>query len=149
MTFNLYKTLSSDESLEREGVWIYPYGPKEEGFPGFKVARAGGANTEYDKMLTKGLRPYQRLLSAAVKNPEGMDTKTVELVKRATQKAFVATCMLDWSDLKDKNEKAVAFSKEAADTLFNDLPAVYQDLMDAAQNIATFQREENKVEAGN
>jgi hypothetical protein len=144
--FNLFKALETNRDMEAGGVWVEPYGPSEEGFPSFKLGRTGGANSKYEKLFTAKCKPYARQIQANAKNP---DEHILKLMKKITIECFVDACMMDWKNVKDRDGNQIAFSKEAAFKLFEQLPALFDDLYDKASSLSTFQSEEVKDEAGN
>jgi hypothetical protein len=145
MTFNIY-SLKGNPDAEKSGRWVYPYGPKEDGFPGFKLARAGGSNSTYEKALTAELRPYQKLIVAQKDNP---DEKTLELVKTCQRKAFAKACVKDWTNVKDADEQDIVFSAAEAEKMLTDIPQLYDDLLSEAQSSALFTAEDLDEESGN
>lgn len=144
--FNLFKELKTDDSLEVEGTWVYPYGPEKEGNPGFKIARMGGANSKYDSVNTAALKDYQHLIRAGLRK---MDAHVLRIIREASKKAFIETCMLNWKNVRNADKKEIPFSKTAAEDLFTQLPQVYEDLFERASDLKTFQNAVVSDEAGN
>ena len=142
--FSIY-SLKGNPDAEKTGVWVYPYGPKEDDFPGFKLAKPGGANKTYDKELTAQLRPYQKLITAQKDNP---DEKTLEIVQKAQQRAFIKACVKDWSNVPDA-ENPIPFSVDECVKLFEAVPKLYDDLLSEANSTALFSPEDVEDEAKN
>jgi hypothetical protein len=124
---------------------MYPAGEYDEA-PAFKIARAGGANKKYDALQRAGLKPFQRLIQAQSKN---LSAELMETIGKVNKSAFIGACLLDWKNVFDKNGNQVPFSKEAAATFMDQLPALYEDLFGYATSIATFQDEEIEADSGN
>lgn len=143
--FNIY-SLKGNPEAEREGRWVWPYGPKEDGFPGFKIAKAGGGNTTYDKLLTAELRPYQKLITAQKDNPE---EKTLEIVKDCQRNAFIKACVKDWKQVTGDDGVEIPFSVDEALRLLKAVPRLYEDLIQEAQSTALYTAEDLDEEAGN
>lgn len=137
---SIYELFETDAAMEQEGVWI-----NYEDFGKFLVARAGGANKAYQKVLEKELRPHRKML----KKRKG--AIPVDIVEAAVKVAFIETVLLDWQDIKTRKGKAIKFSKENAVKLFDDLPALYEDLRDQSMDHDTFSMDDESLEddAGN
>lgn len=142
---NVYGMFETNPDKEKGGVWVYPLG-EDEGAPAFKVARAGGANRKFMDLQTAKLRPYQRLITAQSKS---MSPELQETVMKAVREAFAKTCMVDWKNVTDKKGAAMPFNEENAEKLLTELPALYEELLSAAQNLASYQDEQIEEEAGN
>lgn len=142
---NIFSIFETNPELEKGGVWVYPSG-EFEGAPAFKLARAGGANKKFSELQMAELRPYQRAIQAQSKN---LSSEVQDVIMKAVRKSFVRTCVLDWKNVNDKNDQPVPFTHEAADKLFTQLPALYDELLSAAQSLATFQDEVIEADAGN
>lgn len=142
--FSIY-SLKGNPDAEKNGVWVFPYGPEDEDFPGFKLAKPGGANKTYDKELTAQLRPYQKLITAQKDNP---DEKTLELVSKAQRTAFIKACVKDWKNVP-YSENPLPFSVDECEKLFDAVPRLFDDLVSEAQSTALFSPEDVEEEAKN
>jgi len=142
---NLYGMFETNPDKEKGGVWVYPVGEGADA-PAFKVARAGGANRKFMDIQTAKLRPYQRLITAQSKS---MSPELQETVMKAVREAFAKTCMVDWKNVTDKKGVAIPFNEENAEKLLTELPALYEELLSAAQNLSSYQDEQIEEEAGN
>jgi hypothetical protein len=137
---SIYELFETDAAMEQEGIWV-----NYEDFGKFLVARAGGANKAYQKALEKELRPHRKLLK------KRKAALPVDIVSNAVKAAFIETVLLDWQGIKDRKGKAIKFSKENAAKLFEDLPALYEDLLEQSSDHETYAVEEEivKDDAGN
>lgn len=92
----MYKQFKTNDSLEKSGVWL-DYGT-------FKVliARAGGANVKFQKLLDHLMKPYKRQLETE-SLPEA---KGQEILRTAYARAII----LDWQVAVDA--KGVAIDDE-------------------------------------
>jgi hypothetical protein len=145
--FNLFTDLATSADMEINGVWVEPWGPKDDGYPAFKIARPGGSNIAYDKALTTALMPYQKLISAQNKN--NPDEKVIVLVKDATKKAFSTTCIKGWINVKNAKGEILDWSPEAAHDLCKQLHTVYETLNEEASALTLFREESIADEVGN
>lgn len=146
MTDNpLFSTFGSDKEKESKGRWVYPAGDGE-GMPAFRVARTGGANKAFVKAQMAALKPFQRLIQANQKNPT---SEVLDIIQKAQKDSFIGACLLEWKNVKNTKGEVFPFSKENAHTLLNQLPDLYDNLFEAANNLSTFQSEDVADEAKN
>lgn len=141
---SMYGTYKTDEQTEREGVYVN-YGP-------FRVllARAGGANKRFTKVLEAKARPYRRAIET-----ETMDTDRALEIQR---EAFLETCVLGW-DVKVGTEwvpgieapdgTVLPFNKENLAIAMRDLPDLLTDIMAQASKASLYRRAEKEAAAGN
>ena len=142
---SLEKLFATNKKMEREGIFI-DYGPNED-MPGdpppstrFKVARSGGSNVAYGKVLERITKPWKRALqNGQVSN---------ERAKEMDREAFIETCLLGWDNVT-LGGKVLDFSKENATVLFTALPDLYDDLRDQASSSALFREETRDADLGN
>lgn len=122
---NLYELFETDTKAEIEGFW-HPVTDTSS----FKLARAGGANTKFIKMMESLTRPHRRKIDdGSIDN---------ELASDLMQEAFAQTVILDWKGVTDKGGKAIKFSPQAAHRLMQDLPELFSELRDVAAKHANF-----------
>ncbi len=146
MTFNLYKTMGTSASKEVEGVWYSPWGPVSDGKPGFKLARAGGANKNYEQAVAQGIKPYNKMINIGMKT---QDKETMELLRKITMDAFVRFCVKGWENIVDSEEQTQPFSVENVRKLFEDLPMVFDDLFNFASDHTNYQDRDVELESKN
>ena len=138
---NLYKQFQTDRHLETDGVDVV-YGKNSAGEPiTFRIARSGGANTEYRRVLDLKTKPYRRQLQNG--------TVDVAILEDLVLQTFAETVVLGWSGVEDAEGNPLAYSKEAALKLMQDLPELYQDLLEVSQRASTFRQEEREADAKN
>lgn len=139
---SLYKQYKTDPKIEKEGV-ILQYGNGTS----IRVARAGGANTEYLKLLEQRLKPHRRQIQNDAMDPV--------LLERLIKEVFATSVVIGWEgvDLEEtENGPAVPqapFTKENCIRLFDDLPALFADIQEQSQNIALFRAEIRSADAKN
>lgn len=134
--WDLYET---DMAKEVEGFW-HPVNKKIS----IKMARAGGANLAFSKVMEEKTRPHRKRGGAF----EG-DNVDVELATDLMKEAFAETIILDWKGITTKEGKKVAYSPAAARKLLKDLPDLYNELREAAGSAANFRLDEIKADVGN
>lgn len=145
----LHKQFKTDPAIEKGGITL-DYGPNDDlpkGEDGehptiqFKVARAGGANNEFVKALERSTKPYKKAIQTG--------TLSNEIAKKLDRDAFLDTCLLGWSNVTDKDGNLLEFSRQAADKLFTELPELYADVREMANNMALYREEVREADLGN
>lgn len=138
---SLYKLFKTDSNLEKDGIWI-EYGETEAGEPiRFKVARAGGQNTAFNKALEKATRPYRK----AIQNGMLGDKRADAIYKNV----FAERVVLDWTNIEDAEGKPLEFNKENVLKLFEDLPDLFADLREQAGNVSLYREDIAEGDLGN
>src|SRR5690606_30785342 len=88
LLMSLYNTFETDKSLERDGI-VLDYGFNSKNQPiQIRIARAGGANTKFAKVLEQKMKPYKR----AIAN-DTMDNKVAE---KLMVEAYADAVILGW-----------------------------------------------------
>jgi hypothetical protein len=136
MASGLYEAYETSKNAERDGVWV-----EDVGGARFLVSRMGGSNSKFQKALTAAMKPHLREIQLNI-----IDNEALEPVMR---KVFIDTILLDWEFVTDREGAVLAFSKENAAKLFNDLPDLYSRLREQASNYTNFRASALKVASGN
>lgn len=130
---SLYKSFKTDANLEKLGIEL-EYGENSKGQPILiRIARAGGANSAYNKRLEVLTKPYRRQIQT-----ETIDNKVLEKI---VAQAFAETVVLGWEGVEDEDNNELTFSVNNVVKLFNDLPDLYKDIQEQAQKTALFRQE--------
>lgn len=138
---SLYKLFKTDENLETDGIWL-EYGQNEKGEPiRIKIARAGGHNSAFSKALEKATRPYRKAIQTGM-----LDNKTAD---RLYKEVFAETVVLDWMNVEGPDGQPMEFKRENVLKLFEDLPDLFADLREQANNVALFRDEVREADLGN
>lgn len=143
---SMFKTFSVDQSLEGDGVWI-DYGDFR-----VKLARAGGSNREYSKVLERLSRPHRRAIATGAISDEQ--------AQGMMHRALAEGCVKGWETRDDDGEwvsdviEAPGGGLREATTAaiietFELLPDLYADLRAQAESMALFKARELEAEAGN
>lgn len=143
---SLHKLFKNDVNLEKNGIWI-DYGPNDDlaGTPPpsqrFRVARSGGSNMAYNKALEHITKPFKRALqNGQVSN---------ERAKLMDREAFLDTCLLGWENVTNADGQLIEFSKANAVALFDELPDLYDDIREQANNASLYREEVREADLGN
>lgn len=131
-----YGSFKTDEKMEREGVWL------DLGSAGkFKLARAGGANREYEKKLSAASKPHRRAIETGTIDPKVSISLLADV--------FADTVVLGWEGVTGEDGKPLSFTVENCRKLLNDLPELFVELQQASAKAANFRREALEIAAGN
>ena len=149
----LSRQFATDVSLETKGI-VIDYGTDR-----VKIARAGGANKKYEKLLeakTKHLR--RALIVGAIDNEESM---------AILREVFAETIVLGWEvntgtevdpkwekgiepkDAGEKGDKLLPCNAKNYKKVFINLPDLFTDIQQQAQAGALYRREINGADSGN
>lgn len=144
---SIYKQFATDKKLEKDGIEL-EY-PNEDGKPStiIRIARAGGANERYSKVMEQKCKPYRRQIQTETITPEKMD--------QIMREVYAETVVLSWTNLdfeETENGPAmsnVPFTPKNCERLFLDLPELFTDIQVQAGKAALFKREMLEGAAGN
>jgi len=117
----------TDGNLETEGLWL-DYGDAR-----IKIARAGGSNKRYEKRLEVLSRPHKRLMKA--------DRMPLREMNKLLKQVYAESVVLGWEGVTDREGNVMPFSAENCIRLFDDLPDLWEDVLEQARNSAIFRRE--------
>lgn len=140
------KYFRMDKAAEERGIWVDIDGTK------FKVARAGGANKAFAKLLEKLTRPHRRAIQMEVLSPEIGES----ILHQAYAKcAIIAWDGVDESDILEgeiedgKEYPALPFSAENCIALFKAQPDLFAELRAIADNAAYYRQSALEGDLGN
>lgn len=138
---DLYKMFQTEEDLEKSGIRI-TYGVNKEGKEvAIIVARAGGRNSAFQRVADSVLKPYRRLISNESIDPKQLRSLMMLIYARAV--------VLGWENVSDATGKPLEFSEDNCVKLFNDLPDLFADIQNNADNLSLFRKEALEEEAKN
>lgn len=138
---SLYTIFKTDDSLETNGITI-DYGPNSKGKPTkIRIARSGGANKSFSKTLERLTRPHRRAIQNGL-----LDNATADAIFR---QAFVESVLLGWENVEGPTGDDLPYTQENALTLLTDLPDLYTDLREQANNAALFRAATMEADLGN
>lgn len=129
---SLFKTFGSDVDKENNGVPI-SYEPNEDGtVPTFFIARMG--TKKYQKVLRNILKPIKRRLD--------LGTVSDEEQQAYFKKAFIKGCMKGWKHIQNEKGEEIPFSESNASDLLDQLPHLYDDLVEQSGKHSNYKTEE-------
>lgn len=137
----LYQAFETNKDLENSGIEL-DYGKNSKGAPiRIKIARAGGANKRFAKVLDRLLRPYKRQLAN--------DQLSDDVAKDVMIQAYADSVVLGWEGVEDREGNPMEFSRDNVVRLFNDLPELFLDVQQQSQKAALFLVDILEGEQGN
>lgn len=135
----LFKLFATDSQVEKDGVWV-PVGKDGDKEIRFRLARAGGGNTRYLKLLELKTKPLRRQIQNDL-----IDIKTSD---ELMMEVFAETVVVDWENVFEDGV-AVPYSKEKCLEYFKALPDLFNDVREQASKAAYYRSEVMEKEAGN
>jgi hypothetical protein len=138
---SLYTQFQTDESLEKTGI-LLEYGETAAGKPiCIRIARAGGANKQYEKRLEAATKPIRRQL-------QNETAESAQLV-RILRKVYAETVVLGWENVEDRDGKPIPFTVDNCIQLFTDLPDLFMDVQEQSRRAALFKLQVREDDAKN
>ena len=134
---SLYSKFQTDTDVEQKGI-ILDYG---EGNGRIRIRRAGGSNQAFTKALEKISRSYRAQIQHNLLSPDESLHIMIEV--------FAATVVINWEGVIGQDGKTLAFSKENCMKLFKDLPDLFRDVQEQAQNVSLFRANLSEADAKN
>jgi hypothetical protein len=138
---SIYKLFKTNAKLESEGVDIQ-YGRNSKKQPiTIKLARAGGKNSAYNKMLEFKTKPHRRAIQTG--------TIDLETANGIFHEVYAETVVKGWENMEDENGKPLPYSKENVIKLFVDLPDFFAEMKEMATGFALWREQELEDDLGN
>ncbi len=142
-----YAQFKTDDALETEGV-ILDYGDYA-----IRIARAGGANKRFGKVLDAKRKPYARQIQN--------ETLDDEVARKLMAEAYADAIVLGWGSrpapdadiawgsIPGPDGQPMPFTRQACVKLFLDLPDLFADIREQSAKVALFRREDIEEAAKN
>jgi len=138
---SLYSQFETDRSVEKDGI-VLQYGMNSKKKPiEIRIARAGGANEHYNKLLEIKIKPYRRQIQN-----ETLDNAVAEKI---TKEVYAATIVLGWTGVEDRAGNEMEFNQVNCIKLFTDLPDLWSDIQSQSVRAALFRTEILEADAKN
>lgn len=107
----------------------------------FKLARAGGENEKYARMLMQASKPYRRAIQAGSLDPK--------IDVRILAEVYATTVIQSWEGVTDEAGSPLPFTKDNAIKVLTDLPELFRELRLAAESAALYRVEEVEADSKN
>lgn len=138
---SLYTQFKTSGDLEKKGI-LLQYGQTAAGKDiCIRIARAGGANKQFDKRMEILTKPIRRQLQN--------ETADIEQIDVILRRVYAETVILGWENIEDANGKPIEFTVDNVIKLLTDLPDLFEDIKEQAKKGALFREENLRADAGN
>jgi ABC-type nitrate/sulfonate/bicarbonate transport system ATPase subunit len=142
----MYKQFGTDENLEKRGIEL-DYGDFV-----VTVARAGGANKKFAKVLEARSKPYRRAIQTETMDPERG--------KRLMQEVYAEAVILNWETRDENGElqkgienpdggELLPVTQENIVKTFQLLPDLWVDIQEQSGKVALFRKTILEEDSGN
>lgn len=142
-TPDIYAMFGTDPSKEQEGIVL-----NYSDMFWLRIARAGGSNDHYKRILADKVRPYRKAIQT--------ETITAEMSARLMREAAAEGLVLGWGSkqygdglMPAKTGEALEFSVANVCRFFEDLPEIFLDVQEQAQKVSLFRSTEVETDAKN
>lgn len=136
MSNSLYKMFKTDEKNETGGIDL-DYGAAGK----IRIARAGGNNRKYRKLIDERLKPYRRQLRGGT-----MDDAVAD---RVIAEVYADSVIIGWEGVVDENGNALEYNRANVIKLLTDLPDLFKDIQEQAIEVSNFLQAELADDLGN
>lgn len=139
-----YEMFETDETMEQEGI-ILDYGDFR-----IRIAHAGGSNKKFSKLLDRRLKPYERQLAAKT-----MDN---DVAAKILREVYAETIVLGFevkaekgfvSGVPVKDGNPATYSIKEVVRIFTEIPRLFIDVKQQAEDFALFRSVEQEEAAKN
>lgn len=156
MSTSMYAQFATDSDFEKKGIWVE--------FAAFRVliARAGGANKKYERVLEAKTKPYKRAILNETMDPG----KSLQIYREIYAESIVLKWEVKIPDAKDPDNEdkftwkagienpepggpILPFNKDNVMLSFNNLPDLFLDLKVQAEKMALFRKQDLEDESKN
>lgn len=133
---NPYAKMLTDSDLETKGVKL-----QYEGFS-VTIARAGGQNHRFLKLLEAKQKPYRRQIET--------DTLPMDINQRLLREVYAEAIVLGWDGIVDPETlEPMAYTVSNCMKLFEHVPELFRDIAAAANERANFLRQQSEADQKN
>ena len=133
---SIYRMFKTDEQHEKNGI-VLDYGQGGQ----IRIARAGGGNARYGKLLGDRMKPYRRQIENGT-----LDNQVAEKIMA---EVYADAVVLGWENVTGADGQPLPFSREACVQLLLDLPELFRDIQEQATKVANFRAAELEEDAKN
>lgn len=138
---SLYAAYKTDTSRENQGARIAK-GSNEDGTEiVFIVARTGKSNTTYKLASERAFRPHKAAIKAGNLSNDTAEALLLDL--------FCGHLLKGWENVRDESGAELPFNEQNAKKLMQDLPDLYQELVEASNDVSLFLDSNREADAKN
>jgi hypothetical protein len=133
---SIYKKFRTDKKVEREGIEL-EYGDGAI----FRIARAGGSNKGFKRRMEQVQRKYRRQIHHGL--------LTEDQGRKVLVEAYADTVILGWENVTDADDNPLDFTRENVIQVLTDLPDLFDDIREQAEDASLFRETIQEADAGN
>ena len=138
---SLYTQFETDREIEKTGIVLdYGFNSKKQPIQ-IRIARAGGANERYSKLLELRTKPYRRQIQN--------ETLENAVAEKINKEVYAQTVVLGWTGVEDRDGNEMPFTQENCVKLFTDLPDLWSDVQSQSTRASLFRAEILEADAKN
>lgn len=138
---SLYTQFETDREIEKTGIVLdYGFNSKKQPIQ-IRIARAGGANERYSKLLELRTKPYRRQIQN--------ETLENAVAEKITKEVYAQTVVLGWTGVEDRDGNEMPFTQENCVKIFTDLPDLWSDVQSQSTRASLFRAEILEADAKN
>lgn len=138
---SLYAAYKTDTSRENQGARIVK-GSNEDGTEiVFIVARTGKSNTTYKLASERAFKPHRAAIKGGNLSNDTAENLLLDL--------FCGHLLKGWENVRDEQGADFPFNETNAKKLMTDLPDLYQELVEASNNVSLFLDSNREADAKN
>lgn len=131
-----YTAFQTDERMEQTGI-LLDFGDAGK----IKIARAGGANTAFNKKMMALAKPHRHAIQTGLLSGEKAEEMMLD--------AYATTVVLGWDGITDKEGNVLPFSVDNVKKVFKDLPDLFSQVRKSADDAALFRADELEADVKN
>ena len=123
-----YTQMVTDKEVEKKGI-VLDYGDYQ-----IRIARAGGANTRYRKVLKTKLMPYRSAIQSDTLTNKKADSLLIEV--------YAESVVLELINVFDENGDLMETNRDNIIKILTDIPDLFKDIITQADKMILFRKME-------
>jgi len=145
---NVYTMFGTDKSTEQEGLLIQYTDVR------FRIARAGGSNQRFRKLLQAKLKPYRHQLDNDTMDDRMSEQLMREAVAEAVLLGWETRVVAEdgterWEPWLETPDGKLEYTPANGVRVFTDLPELFREIQKASNNVSLFRKAEEEADAKN
>lgn len=140
----LFAAFATDKNLEKTGIDLQFGFVERDGQTvpvEITIARAGGANTRFDKVFEHKTKPYKRMIQT--------DSLDPEIGKKIMRETYAETVILGWKNVQNIEGEFLDFTNKNVIEIMEQLPDLFQEIQVNANKAALFRVVVNEADVKN
>lgn len=126
---NLYEAFETDPNVESDEGITLDYGKAGK----IKIHRAGGSNQKFINYYRAKMKPYTRQIQTNTMDNDVANELLIDI--------YTKTVIVGWEGVRDRNNNLLEFNEQNVRQVLKDLPTLFQDIQNSAQDASLFRKE--------